>query len=109
MTALADSQAIRSILDYMEDSQPRALVALAQSGQIKTYLTSLADQVERLATKLADQPHPMFKERKLGYPEAEMEALQQILTSEEEDPEPDDLRAAMKVADRIREMLESES
>ena len=109
MTALADRQAIRSILDYMEDSQPKALVALAHSGRIKTYLTELADQVETLAAKLADQPHPAFKGRKLGHQEAEMEALQQILTSEEEDPDPDDLRAAVKVADRIREMLASES
>jgi hypothetical protein len=109
MTALKDSQAIRSILDYMEDSQPRALVALAQSGQIKTYLTSLADRVQSLAAKLTKEPHPMFKGRELGMEEAEMEALQRILTSEEEDPETKDLEAASKVAKRIREILDSES
>ena len=109
MTAIKDSQAIRSILDYMEDSQPRALVALAQSGQIRTYLTSLADRVQNLTAKLAKEPHPMFKDRELGMEEAEMEALQQILTSEEEETETTDLEAASKVAKQIRKMLESES
>ncbi len=107
MEALQDSQAMRSILDYLEDSQPRALVALAQSGQIKTYLTGLVEQVHSLTARLADEPHPMFKGRKLGWVEAEMAALQQILTSEEEDPDPDDLRKAAKVGQRIREMLDA--
>lgn len=51
----------------------------------------------------------MFKDRELGMEEAEMEALQQILTSEEEETETTDLEAASKVAKQIRKMLESES
>ena len=108
---MTDSSALRSVLSFMEDSQPKALVALAQAGTIKRYLATTADQVIKRAKELAETPHPDLKDRKLGWTEAEMQALQEILpiSSEEEDPDPDDLRAAVKVADRLREMLEAES